>query len=106
MIERTPSRAAMHRCRRVCSLSPEATSSTTSARSAVEAPVAMLAVYCTWPGQSAINRDALFAFRAQTVGDETEVEVTDATLLRGLGDGVELVVEELAGVDEDPTDQG
>ena len=44
----------MHRCRRVCSLSPAVASTTTSARSAVEAPVAMLRVYCTWPGQSAM----------------------------------------------------
>ena len=120
MIERTPSSAAMQRWRRVCSLRPEATSRTTRARSAVEAPVAMLLVYCTCPGQSAmmnlrvgrrrvaighVDGDALFAFGAQSVGDEAEVEVADAALLRRGGDGVELVVEELARVDEQSTDQ-
>ena len=44
----------MQVCRRVCSRSPLVTSTTTRARSAVDAPVAMLAVYCTWPGQSAM----------------------------------------------------
>ena len=45
----------MHRCRRVCSLMPAMASTTTRARSAFEAPVAMLAVYWTWPGQSAMT---------------------------------------------------
>ena len=36
-------------------MTPWATFSTTRARSAVEAPVAMLRVYCTWPGQSAMT---------------------------------------------------
>ena len=51
----TPSSAAMQAWRRVCSFSPEVASTTTRARSAVEAPVAMFRVYCTWPGQSAIT---------------------------------------------------
>ena len=68
MIDLTPSRAAMQRWRRVCSLSPLATSSTTSARSAVDAPVAMLRVYCTCPGQSAIMnfRLGVVAYRYAT----------------------------------------
>jgi len=53
-----------------------------------------------------VDGDALLAFRAQSVGHETEVEVADAAFLRSLGDGVELVVEELARVDQDPSDQG
>ena len=45
----------MQAWRRVCSRSPLVASTTTRARSAVEAPVAMLRVYCTCPGQSAIT---------------------------------------------------
>src|SRR5918992_1503298 len=48
----TPSSAAMARWRRDCSVIPRRASTSTSARSAVEAPVAMLRVYCAWPGQS------------------------------------------------------
>ena len=40
-------------CRRVCTSKPLRASTSTTARSAVDAPVAMLRVYCSWPGQSA-----------------------------------------------------
>ena len=52
-----------------------------------------------------VDGDALLALGAQPVGDEAEVEVADAAPLRRGGDRVELVVEELAGVDEQPADQ-
>ncbi len=45
----------MQMWRRDCSRSPEVASTRTSARSAVDAPVAMLLVYWTCPGQSAIT---------------------------------------------------
>jgi hypothetical protein len=39
--------------RRVCSTTPWRASTRTIATSAVDAPVTMLRVYCTWPGVSA-----------------------------------------------------
>ena len=45
----------MQAWRRVCSRRPDDASTTTSARSAVDAPVAMFRVYWTWPGQSAMT---------------------------------------------------
>ncbi len=78
-------------------------------------------VYCTLTGTSAdeelsrrrrgvairhVDGDALLPFGAQSVGNETEVEIADAALFRCRGDGVELVVEELARVDEQSTNQG
>ena len=55
----------MQAWRRVCSRSPDVASTTTRARSAVEAPVAMLRVYWTWPGQSAMTnlRRGVAAYR-------------------------------------------
>ena len=43
----------MNVCRRDCSVGPSRASISTIATSAVEAPVTMLRVYCTWPGVSA-----------------------------------------------------
>jgi hypothetical protein len=48
-----PSSDAMKAWRRVCSTTPVRASTSTIARSAVDAPVTMLRVYCTWPGVSA-----------------------------------------------------
>jgi hypothetical protein len=45
---------AMNAWRRLCSTTPVRASTSTMARFAVEAPVTMLRVYCTWPGQSAM----------------------------------------------------
>ena len=45
---------AMNACRCDCSSTPLRASTRTSARSAVEAPVTMLRVYCSWPGVSAM----------------------------------------------------
>ena len=42
-----------------CSSTPLRASSSTTARSAVEAPVTMLRVYCWWPGQSAMMKRRL-----------------------------------------------
>ncbi len=43
--------------RRVCSTTPWRASTRIRASSAVEAPVTMLRVYCTWPGVSARMND-------------------------------------------------
>jgi hypothetical protein len=79
---------AMNACRRLCSITPLRASIRTSARFAVEAPVTMLRVYCTWPGgvgddELALGRgevavghvdgDALLALGAQAVGEQREV---------------------------------
>ena len=50
---RIRSRAAIVACRRDCSVRPARASTSSSARSAVDAPVTMLRVYCACPGQSA-----------------------------------------------------
>ena len=48
---RTRSSAAIAAWRRVCSITPLRASTSTIATSAVEAPVTMLRVYCSWPGR-------------------------------------------------------
>ncbi len=48
---RTPSSEAMAAWRRVCDSRPLRASTSRMARSAVEAPVTMLRVYCWWPGR-------------------------------------------------------
>ena len=50
---RTPITWARVRWRRVWGSTPLRASMSTMARSAVEAPVTMLRVYCSWPGASA-----------------------------------------------------
>ena len=49
-----PSSDAMYAWRRVCGSTPRRASTRMTATSAVEAPVAMLRVYCTCPGVSAM----------------------------------------------------
>ena len=49
-----PSSAAMKAWRRDCCSTPLRASIRIMARSAVEAPVTMLRVYCSWPGVSAM----------------------------------------------------
>ena len=110
------SSAAIVAWRRDCSVSPARASTSSSARSAVEAPVTMLRVYCAWPGQSArmnrrrgvakravgdVDRDALLALGAQAVGEQREVEPVDAALL----DVRELVGQHGLGVVQQPADQ-
>ena len=53
-----------------------------------------------------IDGDALLAFGPQPVGDEGEVDLAEAPAIGGIGERIELVVEELAGVEEQPADQG
>ena len=80
-------------CRRDCSVRPWRASTSTRPRSAVEAPVTMLRVYCTWPGVSAmmnlrfgrrevavgdVDGDALLALGAEAVGEQREVGVVVA----------------------------
>ena len=105
---RRPSSAQIARWRRLWRVSPPRTSTSTTAASAVEAPVSMLRVYCAWPGQSIstkrrrvggeravrdVDRDALLALGAQAVGELREV-------VRAL------VGEQRAGVVQQPPDQG
>ena len=52
-----PSSDAMNAWRLVCSSTPLRASTSTIARSAVDAPVTMLRVYCTWPGVSAMMNE-------------------------------------------------
>ena len=54
MTWRMPSSEMMYACRRVCTCTPREASIRMIARSQVEAPVAMLRVYCSCPGQSAM----------------------------------------------------
>ena len=49
-----PSRLAMKVWRRVCGSTPLPASMRITATSQVDAPVAMLRVYCSWPGVSAM----------------------------------------------------
>ena len=84
-----PSREAMKAWRRDCCSTPLRASTRMMARLAVEAPVAMLRVYCSWPGVSAmmnlrlgrrevaigdVDGDALLALGAQAVGEQREIE--------------------------------
>ena len=50
----TPSSDEMNMCRCDCSTMPLRASIRISDRSAVDVPVTMLRVYCTWPGVSAM----------------------------------------------------
>ena len=84
----TPNKATMCVWRRVCTRTPFSASTSTTAASAVEAPVAMLRVYCSWPGQSAtmnlrlrrlevairhVDGDALLALGLQAVDQQREI---------------------------------
>ncbi len=53
---RMPSSDTMKAWRRVCGSSPLRASTSRMARSALEAPVAMLRVNCSWPGVSATTK--------------------------------------------------
>src|SRR6185437_13816447 len=53
---RMPSRWTIAAWRRVCSTSPLRASTSSTARSTLEAPVAMLRVNCRWPGVSATTK--------------------------------------------------
>ncbi len=55
-IRRIPSRCAIAACRRVCASTPLRASVRITASCAVDAPVAMLRVYCSWPGVSAMMK--------------------------------------------------
>ena len=53
-----------------------------------------------------VDRDALLALGAQAVGQQRQVEVAVAAALGGLGDVLELVLEDRLGVVQQPPDQG
>ena len=110
----------MYEWRRVCSITPLRASTRITATSAVEAPVTMLRVYCTWPGRVGeleaaarrderavgdVDRDPLLALGAQAVGEEREVDVVVAAAARRVLDVLELVDEDLLRVVEQPADQ-
>ena len=84
----TPSRAATAACRRVCATTPVRASTRMITRSAVDAPVTVLRVYCTCPGVSArmkrahgggevavgdVDGDALLALGPQAVDQQRQV---------------------------------
>ena len=107
--------------RRVCSITPLRASTSTTATSAVEAPVTMLRVYWTWPGRVGeleaalrgdeaavgdVDRDPLLALGAQPVGEQREVDVAVAAALARLLDVLHLVDEHLLRVEEQAPDQG
>ena len=117
----TPSSETSRLWRRVCSTTPWRASTSTIARSAVDAPVIMLRVYWMWPGQSAmmksrlgrrevavgdVDRDALLALGAEPVGEQGEVDVVVAAPLADGLDVLELVLEDRLRVVQQPTDQG
>ena len=118
----TPNKDTMCVWRRVCTRTPFSASTSTTAASAVEAPVAMLRVYCSWPGQSAtmnlrlrrreiairhVDGDALLAFGLQAVDQQRQVRhfAGGAPAAAVVGDGRELVVEHLAGVVQQSADE-
>ena len=93
-----------------------------TARSAVEAPVTMLRVYCSWPGRVGddelalvggeeaigdVDRDALLALGGEAVDQQREIDLlalrADA-LAVGFERG-ELVLEDHLGIVEQPADQ-
>ena len=84
-----PRSAAMKACRRVCASTPFLASIMMMASVAVDAPVAILRVYCSWPGGigddefspvrsevavSHVDGDALLAFRRKAVNQEREIK--------------------------------
>ena len=101
-----PSSELMKAWRLDCATTPLRASTSTIARSAVEAPVTMLRVYCSWPGRVGddeaplgggevavgdVDRDPLLALGAQAVGQQREVEEVVAHPLAGLLDVGQLV---------------
>ena len=89
--------------------------------SAVDAPVTMLRVYCSWPGVSAmmnlrlrrgevavgdVDGDALLALGFQAVGQQRQVDgVADRALVAGARHRVELVGEDALAVEQQAADQ-
>ena len=120
---RMPSSDTRKQWRRVWVSTPLRASMRITARSAVEAPVTMLRVYCSWPGRVGhdelavlgreepvgdVDGDALLALGGEAVDQEREVELAalGADLLRvGLERG-EVVLEDELGVVEQPADEG
>ena len=120
---RMPSSEQISEWRRVCTTTPLRASTSSSARSAVEAPVAMLRVYCSWPGVSAtmkaallgleqavgdVDGDALLAFVLEAVEEQRQVDIVagGAELLRLALQRLELVGEDRLAVVEQAADQG
>ena len=110
----------MNAWRRDCGRTPLRASIRMMARSAVEAPVAMLRVYCSWPGVSAmmnlrlrrgevaigdVDGDALFALGAQAVGQQREIDGAGRLIHRRFLDGAELVFVDALGIVKQAADQ-
>ena len=53
-----------------------------------------------------VNGDALLPLGSQAIGDKGQVKVTHASVSRGLGDCIDLVIKQLSGVDEESADEG
>ena len=80
----------------------------------------MLRVYCSWPGRIGddelplgrgeiairdVDGDALFALRAQPVGEQREVHGARGFIHGGFGDGAELVLVHTFGVVKQAADE-
>ena len=93
-----------------------------TARSAVDAPVTMLRVYCSWPGRVGddelalvgreepvgdVDGDALLALGRQAVDEQREIELVAARadLLRVGGERRELILEDHLRLVQQPSDQ-
>ena len=85
-----PSSDTMKLCRRVCCCTPWRASMRMMARSQLDAPVAMLRVYCSWPGRVGddelapagrevavgdVDRDALLALGLEAVRQQRQVDL-------------------------------
>ena len=114
--------ATMRVWRRVCGSTPLRASIRITASSAVEAPVAMLRVYCSWPGVSAtmnrrarrgeeavgdVDGDALLALGLQPVDEQREVEARAlrAEAARIGFERAQLILEHGPRLVEQPADQ-
>ncbi len=91
-----------------------------TARFAVEAPVAMLRVYCSWPGVSAmmnfrrgrfkiavgdVDGNALLALGAQAVGEQRKIHRARRAIDAALFYGGELILEDGFGIVQQAADE-
>ena len=119
---RMPSSEQIKECRRVCTSTPLRASTRMMARSAFEAPVAMLRVYCSCPGVSAtmnerlrrsekaigdVDRDALLALGLQPVDQQGKIDIfADGAVALGVfGERHKLVLKDQLRVVQQPPDQ-
>ena len=117
-----PTRSQIAAWRRVWRLAPWRASTSRMAMSACEAPVAMLRVYCSWPGESMMTKrrsrrleiapgdvdgDALLALGLEPVEQQAEIDLlaVDGAIVRGERDRRALVLGDAGGIPQQPADQ-